>query len=197
MWCWAVAGAWAADLSVAGDLAFAYGRNTGQHLNVAALVGGLELLPDPHLGVGLRVAPALGVGVGENSARAYVGAPLTLRVEGFPTLERNRPFGALGLGFTPTSAGGVWVAGDGGNVESVAWAVTGRIPTLMPEVGVDLGHFRASVLWQLMLGSGRKVAASVEAGTGGVGGSVTDDVPGLNGLMVQLGGHFGGPDLSP
>jgi hypothetical protein len=193
-WWWmALQVAFADELHASGDLAVAYGRNLGQELNVAALAGELKVHVDPRLAVGVRLASGIGLSLRESGARGYLGLPLQLKAEAFLDESRNRPFVGLGLGATPTTAAGVIVETDNANVKGLAWGVAGVIPTVMPEVGVALSGLRVALQYNLLLGSGKKAAASVQAGTAGVSADVDEAVPGLDGLMLQVGAHFGGP----
>jgi hypothetical protein len=193
---WLLAGeAWAGSLR--SDVAFAYGRNLGQQLNVAAVVAEVKATPEPHLAVGVRLAGGVGVSLSGEGAKAYLGAPLLLKAEGSPLTGRNRPYLGLGLGVTPTVAAGAFVRTDRANVEAAGWAVRGVIPTLMPEIGVDLSGFRLAFVYHWMVGSAKEVAAGVNAGTQGVTTSTAGEVPGLDGIFVQGGFSFGGRSPSP
>jgi hypothetical protein len=179
-----------------GDLAFTYGRNWSQGLNVAGLVGELKVNVLPQLAVGVRTGGSIGGGVGagdgEGSARGYAGLPLMLKAEGTPFTSRTRPFVGLGVGVTRAAGGGAMAAVDGDSAESASWSVAGPMPTLMPEIGVDLGGFRISLVHSSLLGSSRAVEQSVEVGPSGASAS-SGDAPGLSGSALQVGVHFGGP----
>jgi hypothetical protein len=176
-----------------GDIGIAYGRNLGQGLNIAEGAFEVKANVHPQFAAGVRIGGTLGVSVGQGSAEAFAGLPLLLKGEGFLNDKPTRPFLGLGAGVTLTSAGGAFVAADNDSASATAYGVSGPIPTLMPELGVDLNGLRLSMQYRWLLGSANSVRASVEAGTAGTGTTVDDNVPGLSGLTLSLGAHIGGP----
>jgi hypothetical protein len=181
---------------LSGDIAVTYGRNWGQHLNVAGLAGELKVNVIPQLSVGARVGGAIGAGVGADesggSAKAYAGMPLMLKGEVFPLASRTRPFVGLGVGVTRASGAGAVASVEETSAAASAYGVKGMMPTLMPEIGVDLGGFRIALQHSALLGSSGAVQQSLEAGAAGTTAS-TSRAPGLSGTTLQLGVHLGGP----
>lgn len=179
-----------------GDIAFAYGRNFGQGLNVGGIVGEVKKNVHPQAAVGVRLGGILGVGVNTNqgSASAYSGSPLLLKGEGFLSESPTRPFVGLGAGVTFYGAAGV-VGVVNGNQQSVqAYAARGPNFTLMPELGVDIGALRLAVSHGFLIGSNRAIQASIESdGQGGTNTTTEYETYGLGGTVFQIGGHFGGP----
>lgn len=180
-----------------GDLAVTYGRNWSQELNVGGLVGELKVNVLPYASVGVRsggtVGGAIGQGAADASARAYVGVPVMLKVEGSPFVSRTRPFVGVGVGVTRAAGGGATAATTGATAEASSYTVNGAVPTLMPEVGVDLGALRVSLVHSALVGSaGMAEGETVSAGSGGATtGSFA--APGLSGSALQVGLHLGGP----
>lgn len=179
---------------LSGDIAVTYGRNFGQRLMVASLAGELKRNVHPQIAVGGRVGGQLGAALNGGTARGFLGMPVLAKGELFATESRTRPFLGLGAGLTFTRAAGVWLAVKNGQGEGGGWVVSGPLPTLLPEVGVDIGAFRVAAQYALLIGSANAVSAAVEIdGDGGSNATVGREAPGLNGLVFQLGGHFGGP----
>jgi hypothetical protein len=159
---------------VGGDLAITYGRNWSQDLNVAGVVAELEVNVLPQLAVGVRAGGALGVGLGRTwDARGFAGLPFLAKAEATPFTSRTRPYVGLGLGVTRVAAGGTPLIVD---ADSESWSVTGPVPTLMPELGLDAGGFRIALVHASLIGTGR-----------------LEQAPDLSGTALQLGAHFGGP----
>lgn len=169
-----------------GDVAFTYGRNWQQELNVAGIAGELKLNLLPYLAVGVRTGGALGGGLGrEEGARGYAGLPLILKAEATPLATKVRPYVGLGLGVTRVAAGGAVVVLQTDVRNSRSWSITGPMPTLMPEVGIDLGGFRVALLHASLVGSSRATEQAIGPGD--------YHAPNLSGTVLQLGAHFGGP----
>ena len=181
---------------VAGDIALVYGRNWGQQLNVAGLVGEVKINVHDHVSVGARLGGDLGVAIGASdtaaAARGYAGLPLMAKAEVFALPSRIRPFAGLGLGMTRAAGGGVVAAVGAANAQSSSYSVAGVMPTFMPEIGVDLGKFRIALHHAVLVGSSGAVKRALEVGADGVR-SENLRAPGLSGTRLQLGLHFGGP----
>ncbi|MEZ4238803.1 MAG: macro domain-containing protein [Myxococcota bacterium] len=115
---------------LSGDVAFTYGRNWQQELNVAGIAGELKLNLLPYLAVGVRTGGALGGGLGrEEGARGYAGLPLILKAEATPLATKVRPYVGLGLGVTRVAAGGAVVVLQTDVRNSRSWSITGPMPT--------------------------------------------------------------------
>ncbi|MEZ4241005.1 MAG: hypothetical protein R3F59_33570 [Myxococcota bacterium] len=187
----------ARDVSLfSGDLAFLYGRNWGQQLNVAGLAGELKLDLVPQLAIGVRAGGALGGGIGvrgaERSARGYAGLPLLLKAEASPLSSRTRPYVGLAVGVTRAAGGGAMASIEQDAARTASWSVVGPMPTVMPEIGLDLGGFRMALVHASLVGSARAVEQSYEVTADGARTSARR-APGLSGTSLQVGVHFGGP----
>lgn len=166
---------------------------------VAEFGGELKTAVAPNLSVGGRIGGMIGVGLSFDAgaeARSFVGLPLLAKADLKPFDGDTRALFGLGAGFTLLSAAGTATTISGTSLDTAAWAVTGAIPTLMPEVGVDIKRLRLAVHYNLMLGSGAAVRAAVSASPTGATATVDDNVPGLNGLQLQIGIRFGVPTSS-
>ncbi len=172
---------------VSGDVALTYGRNFAQGLNVAGFVGELKANVDPQIALGVRAGGGLGAGFGASSVQGYLGAPLLLKGEGFLGRQRQRPFVGLGAGVTWVAAVGAYASPS--TATAVGYTVSGFMPTIMPELGVDLGNVRLAVSHSVLIGSDRGIAAQLGLEGVEVG---SEAVPGLSGTVLQVGGHFGG-----
>ena len=191
---WLLACAMAEEVPAwSGDLAITYGRNFGQQLNVGGVVGELKYNVHPQAAAGVRIGTTLGAGIDRDGVRGYIGLPLLVKVEGFPSVQTTRPFAGLGVGTTLFNAGGVVFAQDGFEASGAAYGVTGPLFTLLPELGVDLGAIRISLSHGFLVGSAKGIAASIEASAEGAEFSDDFAYPGLGGTMLQVGVHLGGP----
>ncbi|MEQ1505611.1 MAG: hypothetical protein ABMB14_25485 [Myxococcota bacterium] len=178
--------------TVSGDLALQYGRNWGQHLNLAGIVGEVKINVLPILAVGVRTGGQLGLGVSasESSAEAkfFSNLPLALKAEGYLGTGKTRPYAGLAVGVSRATGAGAF----GSATTASAYSVVGPMGTVMPELGIDLGMFRVALQHSLLFGSASRIAESATAG----GASVSidpKDAPSLSGTTLQLGIHFGGP----
>lgn len=175
---------------LAGDIGFQYGRNWGQELMISGLVGELKLNVLPFVSVGVHTGAQLGVSVsareGAAKAKAFTNLPLALKGELFLGTGTVRPYGGLAMGVSRATGAGAIASVD----KAASYSVSGPMPTLAPELGLDLGHFRVALTHAWLFGSARRAAASV------TGASISTDAglaPGLSGTTLQLGAHFGGP----
>ena len=114
------------------------------------------------------------------------------KTELLPTTDRSRPFVGLGAGLVFTRAAGGRISRNG--TEGEGWFVSGPLPTLMPEIGVDLGAFRVAAQYAFLVGAWAARSGSFDAGSvDSASATIGRDAPVLNGASLQLGAHFGGP----
>lgn len=176
----------------AGDIGIQYGRNWSQELMIAGLVGEFKVNVLPFVSVGARTGGQLGVSLSANAtsakAKAFTNLPIALKGEVFLGTAPTRPYAGLSMGVSRATGAGAIAT----TTSAASYAVQGPMPTLVPEIGLDLGHFRIALAHAWLVGSGRKISEGVTVSDNAV--TISDDaIPNLSGTTLQLGLHFGGP----
>ncbi len=142
------------------------------------------------LAVGLRfdgIAILGGMISDEPNITQKAGAAFLLKGDYFFSNNTVRPFGALSLGMY--TLGGQSIQASTSTTNASISQKAGKYIGIAPQIGLDISHFRVSIVYNIILGATLEVSQTVN--TGGTSIQQSSSIS-QNYLNFEIGGIFGG-----